>query len=474
MFYILFALIFVITALTSLGMAKKKGTEFIEHIIKFSAISFIVLSMIDVFLPDLFMCMHGTETLESMSGAEFHAIIRWFNLVSFTVLPIAIWQKNKYFERIASFFCLPVSILNVACFYQYIEYFTANSNSGLQTMRVIPQGFKDLLVNEAFRSVFFGLTCLCQLIALLLLTYKNRKKLTVAKSEIVNLMMILVGVIYISMPIYAPQYLWGLVNIMMTRFSWIHIVWIVAIIAIITVLYFAFKNKSYEIRYLLVLALSWALMLQFSQMFTASFELNIMKLPLQLCNLGSYLALLMLLTKNEKIYHFALVVNVVGAIIAIVVLDVNKVYAQLTNLWTVHYIVEHTKVLAVPILCLALRIFKPINMKSIKHFSIGFTVYYLFVLVLGTVSNGFYRIYEGEYIQNFFYANHLFMFDKDIARGLVGFTDPLFENCVIKLGAFEIYPLVQGLVYLVFMAICLGVYMLFYILTKGQRKREAE
>ena len=62
------------------------------------------------------------------------------------------------------------------------------------------------------------------------------------------------------------------------------------------------------------------------------------------------------------------------------------------------------------------------------------------------------------------------MFAKEIARGLVGFTDPLFENCVIRLGAFEIYPLVQGLVYIVFMALCLGIYMQIYLLTRKQRE----
>jgi hypothetical protein len=61
------------------------------------------------------------------------------------------------------------------------------------------------------------------------------------------------------------------------------------------------------------------------------------------------------------------------------------------------------------------------------------------------------------------------MFDKDIARGLLGFTDPLFENLVIKIGAFEIYPLVQGLVFIAFMVICIGVFFLIYALTKKQR-----
>lgn len=470
MFYVVFAVLFVISVVLSLWLVRRKGIDCLNRIIKLFSLAYLVLSMIDVFLPDLFMCAHSTEALTEMTGTGFHAILRWFNLVCFTVLPISVWQRNKYFERIASFFCLPVALVNVACYFEYIGYFTANSGSGLQTVRVIPRVFKDFLINEGFRSVFFGLTCLCQLVALVLLTYRNRKALAIARKEIANQILILVGAIWISLPIYVPQHLFGHVNIMMTRFSIVHIAWMISIVVIIVALHFLFRKKSYEARYLLVLALSWALMMQFSQMFTASAELNIMKLPLQLCNLGSYLALAMLLTKNEKIYHFTLVVNVVGAIIAIVVLDVNKDLAFITNLWTVHYVVEHTKVLAVPILCLTLRIFRPIDLKSVKHFSVGFTVYYLFVFLLGTLSNGFYRIFEGEYIQNFFYANHLFMFDKDIARGLVGFTDPLFENCVIKLGSFEIYPLVQGLAYIVFMALCLGIYMLIYLLTRKQRK----
>lgn len=469
MFYAVFAAALAVTAGLSFLYARKNGKERFDRIIKIFAVCYIVLSMLDVFLPDLFMCSHEPDALKGMAGKELHAVLRWLNLVCFTVLPIAIWQRNKYFERIASFFCLPVSILNAACFYQYIGYFTANSNSGLQTVRVIPQGFKDLLVNEAFRSVFFGLTCLCQLCALILLTYKNRKNLTVAKGELANFFMILMGVIWISLPIYVPQYLVGHVSLMMIRFSWVHIAWIVAIIAIVLALYYAFRNKSYDARYIMLLALSWALMMQFSQMFTASAELNIMKLPLQLCNLGSYLALIMLLTRNEKIYHFTLVVNVVGAILAIIILDIEKDISHISRLWVVHYVVEHTKVLVIPVLCLLLKIFKPIDLKSIKHFSIGFTGYFLFVLVLGTVSNGLYRLCEGEAIQNFFYANHLFMFDKVIAKRLLGFTDPLFENCVLRLGAFELYPLVQTLVYVVYMSLSIGVYFLIYALTKSKK-----
>lgn len=477
MFYPIFTLAFVFLILLSFRLIRKKkrkGEKLLGRMIRIYTVLFLVLSMIDVFLPDLFMCSLSADDLAKLDGNELHAILRWMNLVCFTVLPIAVFRENRHFQRIASFFCLPVALVNVICFYQYIPYFTAPGQSGLQTVRVLPPDFKAFLADEGFRAVFFGLTCLCQLMALVLLTYQNRKKLAWTDGEMVKLIPIFIGVVYISLPIYVPQHLFGHVNVMLTRFSPVHIAWMAGIVLIIVLLYLLFKNKSYEARYLLVLALSWALMMQFSQMFTASAELNVMKLPLQLCNLGSYLALVMLLTKNEKIYHFALVVNVVGAIVAIIILDIQKDRSHVTGLWTVHYVVEHTKVLVVPILCLILRIFKPIRLKSVKDFSIGFTAYYLFVFLLGTLSNGFYRIFKGNDIQNFFYANHLFMFDKDIARGLVGFTDPLFENCVIRLGAFEIYPLVQGLVYVAFMVICLSVYFLIYLLTGKQRKSSAE
>ena len=93
----------------------------------------------------------------------------------------------------------------------------------------------------------------------------------------------------------------------------------------------------------------------------------------------------MLLKKSDKLFHFTLIINVVGAVIAIAILDIKPQLSHLTNLWTVHYIVEHTKVLVIPILCLVLRIFKPIQARSIKHFSIGFTVYYLAVFLIGTI-----------------------------------------------------------------------------------------
>ncbi|MBR7161167.1 MAG: YwaF family protein [Clostridia bacterium] len=469
MFYFCYFSILAVTLLFCFLLEKKKGGNILDRIMRFSAAAFVTLSLAGLLLPDLFACSHELPTLERLEGTKIHAMVRWLNLVCFTVLPIAVFQKNQYFVKIAAFFCLPMVVVNLGCYSQYLSYFTVDSYSGLQTVRILPKAFKAFLINGNFRTVFFGMTCFFQMLALILLAYENREKLPILKKEIKNLLLIFTGVTYVSLPIYVPQYLFGHVNIKMIRFSFVHIAWFVLIVAIILVLYLAFQYKPYEAKYLLVLSISWGLVMQFSQMFTATAEINVMKLPLQLCNLGSYLALFMILKKSDKIFHFTLMVNVVGAMIAIVILDISKNASHISRLWVVHYIVEHTKVLAVPILCLVLRIFKPIEVRSIKHFSIGFTWYYISMFLIGTLSNGFYRMYEGEYIQNFFYANFLFMFDKEIAEGLVGFVTPLFEKYVIRIGIFEIYPLAQLLVYVIFMTVCLLAYLLIHALTKRQR-----
>lgn len=472
MFYLAFAIVLSVSLFLSIRFLGKEGKSAqFDKLMSASTIVFVVLSMFAFFLPDLFCSTIGDAALELPWG-RFHAILRWINGISFVVLPIAVFQKNKYFEKIASYWCLPVALFNVIFYYQYIYYFVRKPNigGGFYTLAFASEEFRAFLVSVPFRSIVFGLTCLAQILALALLTYKNREKLRIKKDEIKNLILILLGVTYISLPVYVAQFFFGHVGIEMQRFTVPHIIWMISIPVIIVAIYFGFRKKSYETRYLLVLALSWALMYQFTQMFGAAAELNVMKLPLQLCNLGSYLCLAMLLRRNEKIYHFALIVNVVGALIAIIILDIVKKDSALTHFFVIHYIVEHTKVLIIPILCLVLKVFKPLDLRSLKHFSVGFTVYWAFILVLGTLSNGFKRMPQFSNINSFFTANHLFMFDKDTARGLVGFTDPLFENCVIKIGYFELYPLVQGLVYVAFMALCVGVFFIFYGLTAKQRR----
>ena len=72
-----------------------------------------------------------------------------------------------------------------------------------------------------------------------------------------------------------------------------------------------FKDKKYEDKYILLLCLSLTLLIQYNQMFSSLGELTCKRMPFQLCNIGSYLMLITLLTKNERLYQFNLIINVV-------------------------------------------------------------------------------------------------------------------------------------------------------------------
>ena len=60
----------------------------------------------------------------------------------------------------------------------------------------------------------------------------------------------------------------------------------------------------------------------------------------------------------------------------------------------------------------------------------------------------------------FFYCNYLFMFDQEVAEGLVGFAGVLF-NPQLHIGPVTIYPVIQPIIYATFVAIGTG---MFYLL----------
>ena len=82
--------------------------------------------------------------------------------------------------------------------------------------------------------------------------------------------------------------------------------------------------------------------------------------------------------------------------------------------------------------------------------------------MLGTIFNGIAVATDNS----FWSANYLFMFDQEVATEFIPFFGKLF-NPIIKLGIFQIYPVIQIIVYLVFNVICFatfGTIQLIYFL----------
>ena len=43
------------------------------------------------------------------------------------VIPISVYKDNDYFNKIAIYFCLPIAIVNVIYYTNYLEFFTSTS-----------------------------------------------------------------------------------------------------------------------------------------------------------------------------------------------------------------------------------------------------------------------------------------------------------------------------------------------------------
>ena len=263
-------------------------------------------------------------------------------------------------------------------------------------------------------------------------------------------------------PIYAPQYLfrgYSLVgennfdNFKMA--SPFHFIWIAAVIVEGIVLTKLFKKKSYQDRYIVVLMLALSLIMQYNKMFTCVGEITTHRMPFQLCNMAGFFILLMLLTKSERIFHFVLVINTVGAIIAMVMCDTTPY--GVAYVMNVHYILEHTVVILAPILCVTLGLFPKLKNKHVFDFIAGFSIYFGFVHFVGSIFTGIKEL--GGPNADYWNCNYLFMFNKAETSKIVGFVAPLFD---IKIKLFDFYTisLVQLLVYVVFLAICVGVFFL--------------
>ena len=451
----------------------KTNNPILEKVLKVTVIVWMSVYFVNLFLPDSF-AMRTFDDLSPYVGGEniWFAIIRWCNDLAFIVLPVSVFYKNKLFNRITAFFLLAVCVLNVSVYFKYLEVYTSTAGAGIMALRFFSEGTKAFFINPVFRSIYFGLSNYLELMIIVIVTLRSAKdlKFEIKTKNIFKGLGVFLLLFLSIMPIYVPQYLFKgyslITEDVFTTFKMgkpFHILWMIFVIIEGVVLTILFKKKSYETRFIVVLVLALSLIMQYHQMFTGIGEITAHRMPFQLCNMAGFFILLTLLTKNEKIYHFTLVINSVGAIIAMVMCDTTPY--GISYIMNIHYITEHTNVILAPILCATLRIFAPLKNKDVKHFIIGFTLYFLFILLIGGIFTGLKETTGNDYWN----CNYLFVFNRAETVNILGFVGPLFD---VKFTLFNFFTLslVQFVVYVVFLGICTGAFFLMKLLLN--RKNE--
>ncbi|MBR3864306.1 MAG: YwaF family protein [Clostridia bacterium] len=470
MFYgIFFAVSSLCAVLLSLVTICKKDSLVIEKIAKVTVVVWMSLYFLNLFLPDG-LVLRAYDDISHFKDGEntWVVLLRWCNDLAFLVLPVAVFFKKELFVKITGYFLLLACLVNVGIYCVNIEFFTSPLGAGIAEIRFLSDSAEEFFRNQTFRGIWYGILSFLELMLIVFVITRNInvfKQKPTKKSFLVALGVFLM-LFFSIMPIYAPQYIFKGYSLLganafdnFKMASPFHIIWIIGVIIEGVVLTKLFKNKSYEDRYIVVLMLALSLVMQYNQMFTCVGEITTHRMPFQLCNMAGFFILLMLLTKNQRIYHFTLVINSVGAIIAMVLCDTTAY--GLAYVMNIHYVVEHTNVILAPILCATLGLFPKLKNKHVIDFVVGFALYFTFILLVGGTFTGIKEL--GGPNADYWNCNYLFMFNKAETSKIVGFVAPLFD-IKVKLFNFFTLSMIQLVVFASFTAICTGVFFLMRLL----------
>ena len=438
--------------------------EVIYKMLKVFSVVYFVIAFLCVFLPDAFVLCLNAAQIAADKNISF-AIIRWFGTLSFIIIPISVFYKNRTIRNISTLFCLAMGVVSIFYYSTFIGYATSSLGKGLNSISVLSNSVKSFLIDTTFRSVILGVLFGLNILIPVILAINERHFIDLKSiKEIGVFFLVLILSLISCIPIYVPQYLFGLTDVILSAWSWPHIVWLVVTIAETIILFFIFRNRSDEEKQILCFIMAFCLLFQYNQMFGAS-TITLKRLPLQLCNIGAYLIVLSLLTKNSHIFNFTLIVNVTGVAFAMLSPDFDG--EGLFYLYNMHFILEHTNVLIVPILALSLKVFPKMKAKAIWDYLIGFLIYFIIVLGLGTWFNAIEKV-TGD---SFYHANYLYMFDKEVAADLLGNLAKVFDKTWV-LGNATFSPLAQGLIFGIFNVACILIYLLILLFEKIFYKEE--
>ncbi|MBQ3040248.1 MAG: YwaF family protein [Clostridia bacterium] len=438
---IVFALAGVICALSLLifrGKSESKFRIFLKCLtVLFCAIGFFRFMFADSFI----FVFNGIPVL---GGGEFknpdflQSILRWGYFSIYAVLPIAVFYKNRLFRNVASYFCLPFAVASALFFDKFMKYFLDfqpyidNSANGWH-----------LNFGASFRYAFFVLELALAISIPIMLQIKEKHYFAVKNpKEWRNFGIALPLIILVTTPIYVPQSLFGYGLYKPTTFGGLHIGWMVLTVVAIIALYYVFRFRSYNDRFQLCMFLALVLFYQYNSYYLRGITIG--RLPFQLCNIACFFYLIALVFNFKKMFQFAFLANIVGAIIAIISPNLTQGNFSLN---TFHFMIEHSLVLMVPALAMGLRIIPRLTFKSLKYFFVGFTSYFSFSFVLGTILNGY--KFNGETV------NYFYMFDhEDILDRLPMFT--FLTDTHYVFGKFEVYPFMILSIFIGFAALCLA------------------
>ncbi len=243
------------------------------------------------------------------------------------------------------------------------------------------------------------------------------------------------------MPAWAPGVLFGMWGDEPEGFCVEHRILLYSSIFILFYFYLALRNKSFDERHFAMVALSAS---AFFNYFSVD-RTGLSGLPLHLCNTAIMMMLITYVFRLKGLFYFTYLVNVLGALFAILMPNTNTV---LTEPGTVIFWYNHIYAFVLPIFGVALGIFKKPNFKMVLRAIGVFTIYFVVIAFIdGWFNNASFNT-EGKLIDYFFLYSAFYV-------NKFSFVKPIYDiEVVIRIASETIVlkPVYQLTIYVIFIA----------------------
>ncbi len=397
-------------------------------------------SVFNLLLIDIETPINSSDTwIMGISMSVFMIILRWLTIISLIFLTIKPFFNLKKVSYISSFFTIIIGLLNLIFFNQNIIWFV---------------GEIDYSHYRAIQFLFETAFVLALSIINIYTFLKQYKKLEI-KEITASIGIVLISSIAV-MPLRTLTNLFGYYGDIPEDFNQSHLYILIIPVVFLLGSYFIFRNKSQKQKDFFLTFLTLATAIQY---FSYG-RVGLGGLPLHLCNFAVILMIISITFRTRGIFYFNYFANVIGALAALVFLDITS---DLYTADALRYLYNHWIVFTWPILGVLLKTFDRPVLKDMFRAIRVFTVYFIVIIIINAWFNNYQSV---DYF--FTYSNHI----TDML-GVTGLQyDYVLEFNINDL-TFTIYWLFHILYYLGFIVLMFGSWFVYdAIHTYFEQKRK--
>lgn len=421
-FSILFYL-FIIISFVLMFMLKKQNKKLnLSRLTKILGFTMLGVILIKAWAADgMLRVINGGIIYQSEDYVKVHDFGESFVRIALLALECMFLSlmvsNNKRVKWILAFVGLPLFAFTAIYFPRSVQYF------------LNPIKFQGIyFVKENAAAILLILEYVLLFLGLLLIYFFDDYKLT--KEDIRPTIKTGVFSLIVCIPFYVFATIFGTTNIIFGVFNIVHIAWILSIPLLYILILLLFKKEDEKTRFSVLATIVFYMVIHMTCFAKVGYRSS--RFPLQPCNIAPYICMLLLFTKNKRIFNCLSIANPTGAFIGILATDTGNIF----NFWMSHYVIEHTYVFMLPLLFVRFGFMERDNFKKvIKDFFICIAVYGTFCLLLDCIHNGLImNAINNEYIND---INFFFLIECPLDLPFLG----ALQSFGFKLFGQMIYPL---------------------------------